>query len=309
MRFTFFLLVSSLAAPLHTHHNHQRDEITTESDIPSNPVLGDLSPFTDPTIAFEDGVHSCDQVPVGQGVVAVDWISALNGGWSSIMALDGSTSETCQEGFFCSYACQAGMSKTQWPENQPADGRTVGGLQCRNGKLYRSNPNYENLCIWGAETAFFKSEVSQNISICRTDYPGSENMNIPTLLSAESSQPCSVVDGETYFKWLGNPTSTQYYVNNAGVSIEDGCIWGDDESKVGNWAPLVAGSGIRNGLTYLSIFPNPNNHETPNFNVKIVPGPDSNVVGECKYENGIYSGGPNGCTVTVVSGTAEFVFY
>lgn len=305
MRFTFFLFVSSLAAPLHKHHLHERDSVTVVS--PS--VSGDLSPFVNPSIPFEDGKYSCDQVPTGQGVVAVNWISSLQGGWSSIMALDGSTSNTCKDGFYCSYACQAGMSKTQWPQNQPSNGMSVGGLQCKNGKLYKSNPDQQYLCAWGSQTASFKSEINQNISICRTDYPGSENMNIPTLLGSHSSAPCSVIDASSYFKWLGNPTSTQYYVNNAGVSVADGCIWGSASSGVGNWAPLVIGSGVRDGKTYLSLIPNPNNKTPPNFNVKIVAGPNSNVVGDCKYENGAYSGGPNGCTVTVVSGTADFVFY
>lgn len=309
MRFTLFLLVSSLAAPLHKHHNHERDE---DKSIKINPILGDLKSFIDPSTPFEDGKYSCDSVPIGEGVLSVDWVSdssPLNGGWSSIMALDGSTSTTCKEGFYCSYACQAGMSKTQWPDNQPADGRTVGGLQCKGGKLYRSNTNYDDLCIWGAQTANFKSELDKDISICRTDYPGSENMNIPTLLESKSSAPCSVPEGETYFKWLGKPTSTQYYVNNAGVDVADGCIWGKDSGDVGNWAPLVLGSGIRDGKTYLSLIPNPNNKTPPNYNVKIVAGEDSTVVGDCKYENGVYTGGVYGCTVTVTKGTADFVFY
>lgn len=301
MRFTFFLLVSSLAVPLHKHHLHEREIDTGDDTL--------LNAFTLPSIPFQDGVHACDTLPPSQGVVPITWIPSISGGYSSIMAPDGSTSSTCTSGFFCSYACQPGMSKTQWPSSQPADGRTLGGLECRDNLLYRSNPSSPYLCEWGASTASFKSLVDQNISICRTDYPGSENMNIPTLLSPLSSALCSIPDGDTYFKWLGNPTSTQYYVNNAGISIEDGCVWGDSSSNVGNWAPLVLGSGIRNGLTYLSLIPNPNNETPPNYNVKIVPGPDSDVVGDCKYENGVYSGGVYGCTVTVVSGTAEFIFY
>lgn len=115
------------------------------------------------------------------------------------------------------------------------------------------------------------------------------------------------VDVDTYFKWQGGKTSTQYYVNNAGVSVEDGCIWGTEGSGVGNWAPVVLGSGTTGGKTYLSLIPNPNNKDKPNYNIKIV-GDDVN--GDCKYENGQYNGsGSDGCTVTVNSGSAKFVFY
>jgi hypothetical protein len=327
------LATIATAIPLqHKHHDHpreivqttttvyvdRRDGATAAADTPAassaavglGGVQGDLGDFVDPTKEFEDGVHDCLSVPVGQGVVAVDWISGLNGGWTSIMAMDGSTSETCKDGFYCSYACQAGMSKTQWPQNQPNDGRSVGGLQCKGGKLYRTNRNSKFLCSWGSDTASFESNLDDVVSICRTDYPGSENMNIPTYLAGGKTKPCSVVDGNTYYKWEGKPTSTQYYVNNAGVNVTEGCIWGTPGSGVGNWAPVVLGAGHIDGNTYLSLIPNPNNLEKPNYNIKIVAAPGSTVVGDCKYENGQYTGsGSDGCTVTVTSGKANFVFY
>merc|ERR1712072_605575 len=126
------------------------------------------------------------------------------------------------------------MSKTQWPSDQPSSGMSVGGLQCKNGKLYKSNSDSDYLCEWGAKTASSVSEISKSVAICRTDYPGSENMNIPTLLSAGGKAPASVVDSDSYYHWKGGKTSTQYYVNDAGVSVEDGCIWGTDGSGVGN---------------------------------------------------------------------------
>ncbi|KAK6455424.1 uncharacterized protein RJT20DRAFT_47028 [Scheffersomyces xylosifermentans] len=273
-------------------------------------ILGDLAPYANPAGSFEDGKYSCDSVPLGNGVISVDWISGLEGGFTSIMNQNGDTSSTCKDGFYCSYACQAGMSKTQWPSAQPANGISVGGLYCKNGLLYRSNTDAENLCEWGAQTASFESQIGQDVAICRTDYPGSENMNIPTLLSAGGSAPVSVVDSDNYYTWRGGKTSTQYYVNNAGVSVEDGCIWGTDGSGVGNWAPVVLGAGTTGGKTYLSLIPNPNNKVPPNYNIKIVGTDGSNVVGNCKYENGQYNGaGTDGCTVTVTSGSAQFVFY
>lgn len=297
------------AAPLnHVHHTHQRREASVK--VSAVDVNGDLADYTDPTVKFEDGVHDCASVPIGQGVIPVNWVSGLTGNWSSIMNLDGKTSETCQDGFYCSYACQAGMSKTQWPDNQPSSGVSVGGLQCLNGKLYRSNKNLDYLCQWGEKAAVFKSSINKDVAICRTDYPGSENMNIPTFLQSGETKPATVVDGDTYFTWKGGKTSAQYYVNNAGVSVADGCVWGTADSNVGNWAPLVLGSGIVDGKTYLSLIPNPNNKVAPNYNVKISATDGSVVNGDCKYENGQYNGlGSDGCTVTVTLGSAEFVFY
>lgn len=202
------------------------------------------------------------------------------------------------------------MSKTQWPSQQPSDGRSVGGLECRNGYLYRTNSDSEYLCEWGQDSAYAVNNKGQDIAMCRTDYPGSENMVIPTVVGAGSSQPVSVVKEDSYYKWGGKKTSAQYYVNNAGVGVEDGCVWGTDGSGVGNWAPVVLGSGYTDGKTYLSIIPNPNNSDAPNFNVKIEAADGASVSGECKYEDGKYSGsGSDGCTVTVTSGTANFVFY
>ncbi|SCU99821.1 LAME_0G05754g1_1 [Lachancea meyersii CBS 8951] len=258
--------------------------------------------------SFQDGTIKCSDFPSGNGVVELSWVGL--GGWASVMAQDGSTAESCQDGFFCSYACEPGMSKTQWPSEQPSDGRSVGGLECRDGYLYRTNQDSSNLCEDGAGTAYAVNNKNSEIAMCRTDYPGSENMVIPTVVGANSKQPVSVVDEDSYYTWGGKKTSAQYYVNNAGVSQEDGCIWGTDGSGVGNWAPVVLGAGHTSGNTYLSIIPNPNNKETPNFNVKIEATDGSSVNGECSYENGQYSGsGSDGCTVTVTSGSANFVFY
>lgn len=275
----------------------------------SGGVHGDLEDFSGPNEEFQDGTIPCSSFPSGQGVVSLDWVGL--DGWASIMDLAGNTATTCQDGFYCSYACQAGMSKTQWPSEQPSDGRTVGGLLCKNGLLYRANQDSKYLCEWDNDSARAINKVSQSIAMCRTDYPGSENMVVPTVVEAGSSKPVCAVKEDTYYKWQGKKTSAQYYVNNAGVSVEDGCIWGTDGSGVGNWAPIVLGSGYTNGITYLSIIPNPNNKTPPNYNIKIVANEGSTINGDCKLENGVYSGGSgsDGCTVSVTSGSGSFVFY
>lgn len=257
--------------------------------------------------SFQDGTVSCSNFGISEydGVVSLDWVN--KGGWASVMNQDGNTANSCQDGYYCSYACKPGMSKTQWPSNQPSDGKSMGGLLCKNGKLHRTNTDTSNLCESDQNGSSAENHKGQDIAMCRTDYPGSEDMVIPTVVGAGSSEPLSVVKEDSYYQWNGKKTSTQYYVNNAGVSKEDGCVWSNPGSGKGNWAPLVVGSGYTNGVTYLSIMPNPNNKDSPNFNVKIV---GDNVDGNCKYENGKFSGSnSDGCTAAVRSGSAKIVFY
>ncbi|TID30213.1 hypothetical protein CANINC_001220 [Pichia inconspicua] len=299
-----------------TEESSTSSEETKETTQPSNvnkgyssSSSGDLGAYSPPNDNFEDGVIPCSQFPGGNGVVALDWLGF--GGWSGLYHDDTSTGGKCEDGTYCSYACQPGMSKTQWPSSQPANGVSVGGLYCKGGYLYRTNTNTNHLCEWGIDSARVVSEIDQTVAICRTDYPGTENMVIPTIVGPGSENLLTTVDQDNYYQWRGMKTSAQYYVNNAGVSMEDGCIWGTPGSGIGNWAPLNFGAGYTNGISYLSLIPNPNNYSPPNYNVKIVAYDDaSTVIGECYYENGLYNGhGTDGCTVSVTSGKAKFVFY
>src|SRR5207237_374007 len=110
-----------------------------------------LALWQNPSIPFPDGTIDCSAFPADQqGVVAVDYLGF--GGWSGIQYADDSTAisgMTCTEGAYCSYACQPGMSKTQWPTVQPSDGQSRGGLLCKAGKLYLTNPASQYLCLWG----------------------------------------------------------------------------------------------------------------------------------------------------------------
>lgn len=284
---------------------------STSSSSPTSTsgISGDLKAYVNPSEDFEDGKYDCSHFPAGQGVIPLYHLGF--GGWSGIENPDKSTGGNCKEGAYCSYACQSGMSKTQWPDNQPSNGVSVGGLYCKGGKLYRTNKNAKTLCEWGEDKAKVESKLSKEVAICRTDYPGTENMVIPTVVEGGSSQPISVMDESTYYKWQGKPTSSQYYVNNAGVSWTDGCQWDSPGSGKGNWAPLNFGSGYSNNQAYLSLIPNPNNKNPLNYNVKIVAdGDDSEVSGECAYENGKFKGaGSDGCTVGVTKGKGKFVLY
>ncbi|CCH42046.1 Septation protein [Wickerhamomyces ciferrii] len=277
----------------------------------SGGIYGDLSSFSNPTKEFQDDTIDCTDFDslVGQGVIALDNLDF--GGFSGIYhPSDTSTGGSCKEGAYCSYACQPGMSKTQWPSSQPGNGVSVGGLVCKNGKLRRSNTDQKYLCEWGVDAAYVKNELSKDVAICRTDYPGTENMVIPTYVQGGKTLPLTVVDQSTYYQWGGKGTSAQYYVNDAGVSYEKGCVWGSEGSGIGNWAPLNFGAGAVNGISYLSLIPNPNNNNALNFNVKIVAADDDSVVsGDCKYENGKYLNGQDGCTAGVTKGKAVFVLY
>lgn len=275
----------------------------------SGGLLGDLSENATPD-SFQDGTIDCSDFPEGNGVINLEWLGF--GGWSGIQFASGddtSSGNSCTEGAYCSYACQPGMSKTQWPSTQPSNGVSVGGLKCQNGKLYRTNTDVDTLCAWGVGSAVIKSELSQDVAICRTDYPGTENMVLPTVAKAGSEVPLTVVNENSYYRWQGGLTSAQYYVNNAGVSVEDGCVWSNAGTGKGNWAPINFGAGMTGGKSWLALIPNPNNRSPANFNVKIVGTSGSDVIGECVYENGKFNGSDDGCTVTVSSGQAYYVLY
>lgn len=288
---------------------------STSSSAPSSTgsssggILGDLS-YEETPNTFEDGTIDCSDFPEGNGVIGLNWLG--HGGWSGIQFASGDdtrSGDSCTEGAFCSYACQPGMSKTQWPSSQPSNGVSIGGLKCKNGKLYRTNSDEDTLCKWGVGSAVVKSELSKDVAICRTDYPGTENMVLPTVAKAGSEVPLTVVNEHSYYRWQGGLTSAQYYANNAGVSVEDGCTWSTSGSGKGNWAPINFGAGMTGGKSWLALIPNPNNRSPANYNVKIVGTEGSNVIGKCVYENGKFNGGDDGCTVTVSSGQAQYVLY
>ncbi len=283
----------------HIHHPHEVKRDTS--------ILGDLKAYATPDSKFEDGTIKCSAFPTGQGVIPVDWLGFDS--WTTITDGSAVPASSCEEGHFCSYACQPGMSKTQYPSYQPVSGSSIGGLLCKNGYLYRTNTDADYLCEWGVDSAEVVSTISDSVSICRTDYPGSENMVIPTVVNGGASQLLTVVNEDSYYQWEGLKTSAQYYVNNAGISPSDGCIWGTESGTVGNWAPIEFGAGYSSGISYLSLIPNPNNRQGANFNVRIEANPGSTILGECKYENGLFNGGADGCTVSVTSGKAKFVIY
>lgn len=132
---------------------------------------------------FPDGELDCDTFPFEYGAIPLDYHGI--GGWSGIQyptfnsietlvesIVTAVTGESCTEGAFCSYQCPAGYLKSQWPSTQGATGQSVGGVKCSNGKLVRTNPEYETLCIAGVPGVTVKNTLDSLVSVCRTDYPG-----------------------------------------------------------------------------------------------------------------------------------------
>lgn len=259
-----------------------------------------------------DDAPSCD-FPSAYGAVPVDWLGT--DGWSSLQQpadagftlgemisdIIAPTSGGCEPGMFCSYACPPGYQKSQWPvDSQGTSGQSVGGLYCdSNGKLQLTRPTHPYICEQGAGGVSIKNSLTEQVSVCRTDYPGSEAMVIPLAATAGGTFPLTNPDSATYYVWEGKSTTAQYYINPSGLSVEDACVWTSptNPTSAGNWAPMNIGVGQDStGTTYLSIFNNsPTSSATLNFNVRIT----GDVSVECTFENGAYtSGDGSGCTVS-----------
>jgi len=322
------------SAQPHKHHLHLRHaamprDALIEYDTPTT-ESNKRGAFSGSGINrdFPDGKISCSDFPSEYGAIKTDWITKH--GWSSIQKNGGNGDHigVCSDGALCNYACPAGYSKAQWPEVQPASGESMGGLKCKNGKLYKTNSSYNKLCRAGKGTAKVVNKLDKHVAICRTDYPGtnlppltlwhyahfrsgSENMVVPLSCTPGSKQELTVPEASNSYVWQGKSSSAQYYVNNAGISLEDGCQWGTPGGGLGNWSPVVIGAGFSDGKTWLSISQNSLNSEPLNYNIRIVAEDGSKVSGDCCYENGKFTNGESvGCTVAVDNGgSARFELY
>jgi len=136
-------------------------------------------------------------------------------------------------------------------------------------------------------------------------------MVVPLLCTPGSTEELTVPDASNSYVWKGKSSSAQYYVNNAGIGLEDGCRWGIPNGGLGNWSPVVIGAGYSDGKTWLSISQNSLNSEPLNYNIRIVAEDGSKISDECFYEKGKLSNGdPVGCTVALENGgSARFELY
>lgn len=257
---------------------------------------------------FPDGQLDCGTFPSQYGAVNLGYLGMA--GWSGLQAVTfgsnaithivtGIAGNTCTEGMMCSYACPPGYQKTQWPSTQGATGQSIGGIHCKNGKLWLTNPGLStSLCMTGMGGVQAKNNAGGTVAICRTDYPGTESETIPVELSPGETQPLANPNAANYYVWQGKSTSAQYYLNPIGVSAQDGCQWGVAGSDKGNWAPINFGVGYKDGKTWLSIFQNkPTTYNAYKGTVEI----KGDISAVCKYSNGQYCGASgcnaDGCTV------------
>lgn len=261
------------------------------------------------TAAFPDGQMDCSTFPSQYGAVALPYLGL--GGWSGLQAVTfgvsaitnivtGVSGDTCTEGMMCSYACPAGYQKAQWPSTQGATGQSVGGIQCKNGKLWLTNSALStSLCIPGQGGVEAQNNAGGVVAICRTDYPGTESETIPVELQPGSSAALANPNAATYYTWQGAATSAQYYLNPIGVSASHGCQWGSAGSNMGNYAPINFGVGYKDGKTWLSIFQNKPTTTTLYSGTVEIQG---DLSATCKYSNGQYCGATgcnaDGCTVS-----------
>ncbi|KAK4189728.1 putative septation protein SUN4 precursor [Podospora australis] len=267
---------------------------------------------------FPSGKVPCSEVPTDYGAIRIPWSPTR--GWTTLakirwtkgVAFDNIVTPikgTCEPEMMCSYACPPGYQKTQWPEEQGATGQSVGGLWCnKDGFLELTRPEYKTLCEPGAGGVYVRNELDDNAAVCRTDYPGNENMIIPVDTYPGNTYPLTNPDSSKYYVWQGKPTTAQYYVNNAGVEVEEACTWKSQKfpDSAGNWSPTNIGVGKSvHGETFISIFPNlPTSHAILNFDIEIT----GDISGKCSLKSGVYSG-HNGCTVGLkAGGTATIVF-
>jgi SUN family beta-glucosidase len=261
------------------------------------------------TSAFPDGQLDCSDFPSQYGAIALSYLGL--GGWSGLQAVTiagglvnhivtGVSGESCTEGMMCSYACPPGYQKSQWPSTQGATGQSVGGLQCTGGKLHLTNPGLStNLCIPGVGGVQATNDANAVVSICRTDYPGTESETIPVELQPGETEALTVPDAGSYYQWQGQSTSAQYYLNPIGTPASSGCQWGSPGGNIGNYAPINFGVGAKGGTTWLSIF---QNSPTTNAQYQGTVELQGNLSGSCKYSNGQYCGATGcnsqGCTVS-----------
>lgn len=317
---------SSSAAPSSTYVAPVSSATSAAAPASSSSSSSSGSTSTGNWEDFPSGTIDCSAFPSQYGPVALDYLKF--GGWAGIQnvpnfsgslgSLGGlisyietaTTGSTCTENSFCSYACPAGYQKAQWPEkNQGATGQSIGGLYCNSqGKLELTRTSVKALCTKGTGGVTIKSSVGNVISVCRTDYPGTESETIPLAINnGDDGIELTNPDTNDYYSWEGSSTSAQYYLNPSNNPIQTACWWNVAGSNLGNYAPANLGTSSTNGVTFLSVFGNyPTLTDfttaTLDYNVNFIVDGVSND--KCKYENKqFYANGKvtdhTGCTVSL----------
>lgn len=269
---------------------------------------------------FPDGELDCSTFPSDYGAVELS-NAGYTGGWAALMdvgtsnyvlgqsadiTVDISMPDTSvQAGYFAMYGCPAGYDPAQWPEAQGSKGQSIGGLWCgTDNKLYLTRSSETTkLCQAGAGNVKVTNNLSEDVYLCKTLYPGSESMVLPTLVGAGETVDLYNPYQDKSYVWQGGSTSAQYYVNKKGLGVDQACVWtspAPNSESAGNWAPECIGTSVNaDGETFLSMFHNtPTSSAALDFDMEIS---GSAVSGDCKYSasSDSFTGGGNGCTVSL----------
>ncbi|KAF1972447.1 SUN-domain-containing protein [Bimuria novae-zelandiae CBS 107.79] len=293
---------------------------------------------------FPNGKLDCSQFPVGYGAILVhneglggytgiqapaNGLSKRVDAYHNIMTVptgscpDGSC---CSPGRFCSYSCPNPYLKMSWPKPQGSTKESVGGLFCnQNGKLEMADGSIsKSLCGRGSTRVKVQvqSKLSKPVSICRTDYPGTESETLPLTINPGETKELANPDQSAYYEWDGKATSAQYYVNNQGVEEKRACTWGNGSGDEGNRAPVNLGTSfvsidrttrkpVNAGFTALFQNKPTNPYAKLNFAIQFTGG---GVSSPCTYKNGHYNGdakGDNfdGCTASIADGSTLTIVF
>ncbi|KAF5673582.1 murein transglycosylase [Fusarium heterosporum] len=293
---------SVLAAKSHGHRHNGLDQLRQHQPVQSS------------TIEKRGG--QC-QFPTDDSNMVAVTPDAKNAGWAM------SPDQECKPGNYCPFACKPGMVMNQWDPDSTYEypASMNGGLYCnKNGEIeqpFEGKPN----CVSGTGSVEAVNKCGSQMSWCQTVLPGNEAMLIPTLVSSSATL---AVPGSSY--WCS--TAAHFYINPPGTG-EEGCIWGDESSPVGNWSPYVAGANSEsNGQTFVKIGWNPIWEDSalkstlPKFGIEI-KCPDGGCTGlPCKIDpadgrgsvgsslSAKGAGGAAFCVVTVQKGsTAQIVAF
>ncbi|KAJ4351637.1 Protein BZZ1 [Didymosphaeria variabile] len=313
----------------------QPSENVQAPDPMSYHPVGDDGSCPDCDKDFPNRKFNCSEFPAGYGAFHLG--NEGLGGWSGIQAPakrdvagyhdimtvpTGSCpgGECCSKGRFCSYACPNPYLKMSFPKLQGARKESVGGLFCnQDGKLEMADGSLsKTLCGKGSSRVkvMVQSKLSKPVSLCRTDYPGTESETLPLTINSGETKELANPDQKSYYFWDNKPTSAQYYVNNQGVSEAQACTWGSGQGDTGNRAPVNIGTSfddILSNMGYTGLLQNkPTNPDAKlNFVIRFMGDGVSNP---CSYKDGQYYnadgvGNPDGCTASIADGkTLTIVF-
>ncbi|EAT81986.1 hypothetical protein HBH56_104040 [Parastagonospora nodorum] len=254
-------------------------------------------------IEFPNGKFDCSEFPYGYGAMPITHEGL--GGWSGIQKAGYSGSDgyndiatvpsgsckdgsCCTPGSFCSYGCPNPYLKLSFPKKQGVTGQSVGGLYCNEkGKLEMADGKLGNtLCGASSKKMTVKvvSKLSKSVSICRTDYPGTESMTFPLTLGPGQEGYLASPDLGNYYMWEGKATSAHYYINDQGISEDEACTWAKDGDARGNWAPVIFGTSFdgKSQKGYSSLKQNELNRKTKlNYSISFE---GDGVASPCSYK-------------------------